>query len=255
MNTFLRAVIVEDEPHSTLALTEILHNHCHNVKVVGTADCVEEAIRIIDEVVPDIVFLDIELPPSQGFEVLERCKDRDELEVIITTAYNSFAREAIKAKVADYLYKPIDIDQLEEALQNVRSNIKARRNIDPQHDIQTNNALKIRTIEEVLWVPKSDILYFKTEGSYTTIVFESNRPPMVACKTSGYFEKLLMPEKDFTRANRAHLVRTSKITRIAIEQGTSLLELTDGTKIPITPARRDELLEVLGLIANEDTFL
>ena len=255
MNTFLRAVIVEDEPHSTLALTEILHQYCHNIRVVGTAACVEEAVRVIDEVVPDVVFLDIELPPLNGFEVLERCKDRDELEVIITTAYNSFAREAIKAKVTDYLYKPIDIDQLEEALLNVRRNIQARRKTDPQHDVQSNNGLKIRTIDEVLWVPKSEILYFKTEGSYTSIVFESGRPPMMVCKTSGYFEKMLKHDRDFTRANRAYIVRSSKITRIAIEHGLSLLELNNGHKITITPARRDELLEVLGLIADGETLL
>ncbi|MDH5604230.1 MAG: response regulator, partial [Cyclobacteriaceae bacterium] len=115
----LRIVIVEDEKHGRETLKNLLLEFCKNVEIVGMAGSVEEAVEVITREKPDVVFMDIELQTGTGFDVLDRLKGFG-FEVIFTTAFEQYAIKAIKFSSIDYLLKPIDLDELQQAVEKAR---------------------------------------------------------------------------------------------------------------------------------------
>ncbi|MGH2645161.1 MAG: LytR/AlgR family response regulator transcription factor, partial [Chitinophagaceae bacterium] len=123
----IKAVIAEDEPRNVDILKTILEDHCDNVEVVGTANSVKKAVDVIKETEPDVLFLDIEMPPHKGFEVLEKFPEVS-FDVIFITAHEEYALQAIKFAALDYLLKPINIDEVKAALKKVKPRTKGQTN-------------------------------------------------------------------------------------------------------------------------------
>ena len=117
----LKAVIVDDEMHSRETLKNLVQEFCSDVEVVGMAGSVKEALSIISAALPDLVFLDIELQPGTGFDVLTQLKDLN-FDVIFTTAFEQYAIKAVKFSSLDYLLKPIDVEELQQAVEKERIN-------------------------------------------------------------------------------------------------------------------------------------
>lgn len=238
----LRALIVEDEQASREILKAYLKKYCPSVEVVGEAADVEEALLKIRNTELDLVFLDVEMPYGNAFDLLERVGDID-FETIFVTAYNHYAIEALNAHASYYLMKPISIDELIKAVDYV-VDLK-RKEAALENDILIP---KTARIEGKITLPQqdgfevietSDILYCKADDNYTEIFLNNNKKKLVS-KTLKYFEDLLS-ESGFSRVHKSYLVNVNEITKYVKGKGGSVV-LSNGKEIMVSASKKASLL-------------
>lgn len=241
----LNAIIVEDEETSREILKNYLAKYCPSIDLKGEAGNVDEALVLIRNNDLDVVFLDVEMPFGNAFDLLDRVGDR-QFETVFVTAYNHYAIDALNAHASYYLLKPISIDKLIEAVDYV-SEIKAKEK-SLQNSIlkplQTQVAGKI-TIPlqngfEVLQM--EDILYCQADDNYTQIYLKKGK--RLVSKTLKYFEDSLA-ENGFARIHKSYLVNVNEITEYKKGKGGSVV-LSSGKEIMVSPSRKKELLAFFG---------
>ncbi|MBG42880.1 MAG: DNA-binding response regulator [Aequorivita sp.] len=241
----LNAIIVEDEETSREILKKYLEKYCPNIVLKGEAGNVDEALVLIRNNDLDVVFLDVEMPFGNAFDLLDKVGDR-QFETVFVTAYNHYAIDALNAHASYYLLKPISIDKLIEAVDYV-SEIKAKEN-SLQNSIlkplQTQVAGKI-TIPlqngfEVLQM--EEILYCQADDNYTQIFLKKGK--RLVSKTLKYFEESLS-ENGFARVHKSYLVNVNEITEYKKGKGGSVV-LSSGKEIMVSPSRKKELLAYFG---------
>lgn len=236
----IKSIIVDDEKHGRENLAGLLKEYCREINIVGEAASVEEAIKLINECKPDLIFLDIEMPGKNGFELLEHFHQFD-FEVIFVTAYDSYAIKAIRFSAADYILKPINYKELQNAVHKVAAIIRSKkenyrlRNLldniqQPQHA-----KIGLPTSDKVDFVDVNDIVYCKSEGSYTTIYLLDKQ--ILVSKNIGEFEDLLA-EHSFLRVHKTFLVNLNHVAAYLKTDG-GTLEMTGGAKIPISRRRKE----------------
>ena len=231
----LRAVIVDDEQSARESLAEIITKYCDsNIQLIGVADGVEKGIEIIEMLNPDIVFLDIELSPGSGFELLERVGNNS-FEVIFTTAYNQYALTAIKFSALDYLLKPIDIDELRNAINKASS----KKNIDRIQVLKENLKQKDSKLNKVILPTNTgyfvelldDIVRCEADSNYTDFYF-LNGKKMTVCKTLKEYEELF-EGLGFFRIHQSHLININHIKNY-LKGDTPQLIMSDGKNVTIS---------------------
>ncbi|HNP67799.1 MAG TPA: LytTR family DNA-binding domain-containing protein [Aequorivita sp.] len=241
----LNAIIVEDEETSREILKKYLAKYCPNIILKGEAANVDEALVLIRNNDLDVVFLDVEMPFGNAFDLLDKVGDR-QFETVFVTAYNHYAIDALNAHASYYLLKPISIDKLIEAVDYV-SEIKTKEN-NLQNSIlkplQTQVAGKI-TIPlqngfEVLQM--EEILYCQADDNYTQIYLKKGK--RLVSKTLKYFEDSLS-ENGFARVHKSYLVNVNEITEYKKGKGGSVV-LSSGKEIMVSPSRKKELLAYFG---------
>lgn len=241
----LNAIIVEDEETSREILKNYLAKYCPNIILKGEAANVEEALVLIRNNDLDVVFLDVEMPFGNAFDLLDKVGDR-QFETVFVTAYNQYAIDALNAHASYYLLKPISIDKLIEAVDYVTA-IKEKENALQNSilkPLQTQVAGKI-TIPlqngfEVLQM--EDILYCQADDNYTQIYLKKGK--RLVSKTLKYFEDALT-EKGFARVHKSYLVNVNEITEYKKGKGGSVV-LSSGKEIMVSPSRKKELLAYFG---------
>jgi two-component system, LytTR family, response regulator len=243
----MRAIIVDDEKNGRENLAGMLRNHCRELELAGLAASVAEAVELIKTVNPDLVFLDIEMPVANGFQLLEHF-DHFRFEVIFVTAHDQYAIRAIRFSAADYILKPIDSLELKSAVEKVARRIK-RKNEDH----------RLRELHRNLMVPSAPRIGLPMDGkiefaevgrivrcqgdsNYTHIWFDNGRHLLVA-KTLAEFEELLA-DYGFSRVHKTHLVNFNYVGSY-INNGDNLLILKNGERIPVSRRRKEAVLEVL----------
>jgi len=241
----MNAVIVDDEKNAVGALSLNLARHCPSVKLVGQAASAEEAIAVIRETRPDLVFLDVEMPRGTGFRVLEAFPDRT-FAVIFVTAYDRYAIRAIKLSALDYLLKPVDRRELVQAVERAERERASAERLRPNF-----RALKANLASrnpETLAVPTSDgyefikirtIVRLEAAGRYTEIHFLGSKPITISWNL-GEFEKLL-EGMDFFRVHHSHIIGLAHLKSFLREDG-GLAILNDGSRIPVARARKEDFL-------------
>lgn len=239
----LKAIIIEDEEQSQIAIKNMLESHRDLVSVLGIFETVAQALPFLKANDISLVFLDIELPNESGFSLFNY-KLSANLKVIFTTAYNQYAVQAFKISAVDYLLKPLDPQELKEAILKVRRldanhkmNEAYRILIDNLH--YGNNRIAISHQNGYDMVETNDILWLEAEINYTTIHLRSKRNVTVA-KTLRIFEDSLDPQK-FFRISRSAIVNIDHITRLNRNNALSIT-LSDNSTIPVSEARKEEFL-------------
>lgn len=241
----LNAILVEDEETSREILRNYLAKYCPNIVLKGEAANVDEALVLIRNNDLDIVFLDVEMPYGNAFDLLDKVGDR-QFETVFVTAYNQYAIDALNAHASYYLLKPISIDKLIEAVDYVQE-IKEKEN-RLQHSIlkplQTQVAGKI-TIPlqngfEVLQM--EEILYCQADDNYTQIFLKKGKK--LVSKTLKYFEESLSGQ-GFARVHKSYLVNVNEITEYKKGKGGSVV-LSNGKEIIVSPSRKKDLLAYFG---------
>ncbi|NJO92809.1 MAG: response regulator transcription factor [Chloroflexia bacterium] len=224
----IRAIIVEDEKRSRETLKNLLDEFCKDIEVVGMAGSVDEAVAEILEKKPDLLFLDIELQSGTGFDVLEKVKHQY-FEIIFTTAFEHYAIKAIKISSIDYLLKPIDIEELENAIEKVR-NKKDQTTYKQQLEILLNNVHKkpdenrkicVSTADGIEFLKVYDIIYCEASGSYTTIYLK-NRDKLLLSKHLKEYENLLS-DYEFMRVHNSYLVNLQEVKSFVKSDGGYIL--------------------------------
>ena len=238
----LKSIIVEDEQTSREILKNYLKKYCPNVEVLGEAANVEEALLLIRNHDLDLVFLDVEMPYGNAFDLLDKVGDIH-FETIFVTAYNNYAMDALNAHASYYLMKPISIDDLIKAVDYV-TEIRSKENALKNQVLVT----KTKSVEGKITIPQldgfevlntSDILYCKADDNYTEIYLNTNKKKLVS-KTLKYFEDALT-DSGFARVHKSYLVNVNEIVKYIKGKGGSV-ELSNGKQIMVSPAKKSELL-------------
>lgn len=237
----LRAILVEDEENSREILRNYLSKYCPKVQLLGEASNVEEALVLIRNNDLDLVFLDVEMPYGNAFDLLDKVGDR-QFETVFVTAYNHYAIDALNAHASYYLLKPISIDKLIEAVDYVLE-IKEKENslqnavLKPvQAQVTGKITIPLQNGFEVLQI--EDILYCQADDNYTNIFLKDKK--RLVSKTLKYFEDTLNGS-GFARVHKSYLVNVNAITEYKKGKGGSVV-LSNGKQIMVSPSKKKELL-------------
>ncbi|MCB0661677.1 MAG: response regulator transcription factor [Saprospiraceae bacterium] len=243
----LKALIVEDEEKSRKTLANMLNNFCEDVTILAECNSVDMAIKEIEKGKPDVVFLDIELPGKNGFELIEHYHDLT-FEVVFTTAYNNFAIKAFRLSAIDYLLKPIDLDELRNSLERVRekkSLVKSSKQLSVLKENIQNVFEKITlpTMDGLIFVDLEQIIRCEAQNNYTKFYLLNNENYLVS-RTLKYYEGLLN-DFNFFRINRTDIINLKYIKML--QKGKKLrIAMSDGAQLNLSDSRKDEFLETIG---------
>lgn len=246
-----RAVIIDDIDNSRVTLVHDIKEYCPQITVIGEADSVKSGIKILSEKKTDVVFLDIQLGDGTGFDILERLNNFD-FQVIFTTALDSYGIKAIKFSALDYLLKPIDPDELIEAVDKLEQNFKKAhvkdslnlllenlRGINPN-----NKRIALNSTEKVHMVNVSDIIRCESQGGYT-IFYLQNKEQIVVTKNLKEYETLL-EEFSFVRVHHSHLINFSFLKEYVKKDGGYAI-MSDNSQVPVSFRKRNNLLDMIGI--------
>jgi two-component system LytT family response regulator len=238
----IKALIIDDELSARESLIKVLNLYCENITVVAVGSSVEDAIDLIYRFSPDIVFLDIEMPNGNGFTLFEKIK-QPSFETIFTTAYEEFAIKAFRISALDYLTKPIDFRQLQEAIGKYRQKQKIgirEQRFELLIENMTNrpsefNKIVLPDYEGYSMINISDIIYCQADGSYTHI-YLLNGKKLTTSKLLKSIEELL-PNETFFRIHKSYLVNLNLIKRYIKVDGNQVV-LENNVKLDVSDRNR-----------------
>ncbi len=241
----IKAIIVDDETIGRMVLRNKLEIHCPTVEVIGEAADGVNAITLINRLNPTLVFLDIEMPQMNGFEMLEKLQEKD-FYLIFTTAYNQYAIKAIRYAAFDYLLKPVDIEELKTAVDKVEKNIhqklKARLDLLKENLLLPEKKMKrlaVSTLEGILFIEINNITHLEASSNYT-LIYLADKTKITASKTLKDFSELL-PSDIFHRVHNSYIVNLNYIKRYIRGDG-GQIELTDGKLIEVSRKYKDDFI-------------
>lgn len=238
----ITTIIIDDEQNARENLNLILQDNCPEVEVIALASSAEEARKLIEKHQPQLLFLDINMPNEDGFELLESIEQKN-FSVIFITAHNQFALKALKAGAIDYIEKPIDIEDLQEAVAKVKNKSAGAGQLDfgliksmledYKNDSKTDT-IAIPTLSGYEIIRTEDIVHLEADESYTKI-FLSNGKKCVSSMTIARYEKVL-DENTFYRIHKSHIINTRHHLKEFNRHEGNLAIMDDGSSIPV--ARR-----------------
>lgn len=241
----IRSIIVEDEEKGRLFLRKLLERFCEDVEIVAEAGNVRDAVELIKEEQPDLVFLDIEMPEESGLQLFYHF-DEVNFDVIFTTAYSQYAIKALRMAALDYLLKPIDLQELKIAI----NRFWEKTNKNPNHQIQLlkkqmNKFEKLALpVQDGLSLVEIDqIMRIEANGSYSNFSLAQQQPLLVSRNLKEY-EEILADHPDFIRVHRSHLINRQYVEKI-IKTKAPTLVMQDGQHITISLSRKDLIMQAL----------
>jgi two-component system LytT family response regulator len=247
----LRVVIVEDETHSREALKSLLLEFCKDIEIVGLAGDVNAAVKIIHESKPDVVFLDVELQTGTGFNVLEQVRDVH-FDIIFTTAFEQYAVQAIKLSSIDYLLKPIDIEELQQAVDKARTKKNEEDQKRKLEALMSNlestvgkKRVCLATSDGLEFINMLDIAYCEANGSYTNFHLTNGATILVSKNLKEY--ETTLSDQHFMRVHNSFLINLAEVKKFVKSEGGYIL-MKDNTQISISPKKRDEFMERMNTI-------
>jgi len=238
----IETLIVDDEPAARDALASLLALYAPQVRVIGKCKSVAEAEEFIEESPPQLVFLDIVMPKSYGFDLLKTISDRN-IQVIFTTAHNNFALRAFRTAAIDYLLKPITPEELVAAVyrateQHSLRNAKIQLEVLSQNLKGDDNQLALPTSDGYMILRLSEIMYLEADSNYTTLHLTNGEKEIVA-KTLGEFVE---PFEGYplVRVHRSYMVHLKHVRKVA--KGNFVL-MENGDLVPMSPGRKDDFMD------------
>ncbi len=244
----IKALAIDDEPAAISTLKLMVEKYVPEITTLHTTNQPVHAVTMIKTLQPELVFLDIQMPVLTGFELLKQL-DEINFEIIFTTAYDQYAIEAIRFSALDYLLKPIDAEDLKNAvarfIDNKNKKEQTRNDLYQNllHNIKSSQAefkLAISSSEGIYFYNPNQIIRLEAESNYTRFYF-IDKKPLVVAKTLGEYEEMLSPH-GFLRTHRTHLVNRSYVQSFIPE---GFLLMKDNSKVEISRRRKEEILETL----------
>lgn len=243
----LPVVLVDDEKDARKVLRSFISDYCPNLEIAGEASNVFDGFRIIRELNPKLVFLDIQLTDGTGFDLLDKFSQTN-FQVIFTTAFDQFAVKAFKYLAVDYLLKPVDPEEFVAAVDRVENQYSQQGLSQllkimqqPQPDMVFEK-IALPSAEGLTMMKVKDILRLESDGGYTTFFSIQGEKAMVT-RSIGEFEDIL-PSPSFFRVHVSHLINVGLVKKYVREDGGYIL-MEDGSRLPIARRRKDEFLAML----------
>lgn len=241
----IKAIVVDDEPKSRKNLRDLLKEYCKQVHIVGEASSATEALKLIKEDQPDLVFLDIEMPGGNGFDLLKSVHNK-QFEVIFVTAFDKYGIQAVKCCAIDYLLKPIDIFELSKAVEKAVLQIGMKNenkrllefvaNMDRPDD---EKRLAIPLADKIEFVAINRIVRLEADGNYTRF-FIDGKTEFLVCRTLKDYQDILEPY-GFIRTHQSHLINSKKISAFVKSDG-GYIVMAGGSNVPISRQKREDVL-------------
>lgn len=242
-----KAIIVDDEYRVRDVFMNLLNHYCSEIEIVGQADNINDAYNLILKEKPQVVFLDIEMPHGNGFELLQKFI-KPPFEVIFVTSYGHYAIRAIKYSALDYILKPVMVSDLQGAIIRLKERIEEKNesenfsilqeNLNPMH---LNKRIVVQTKNKTQYLYFNEILYLEADGNYTTIYLENSK--IYVAKTLKEYDDLLCDgESPFSRIHKTYIVNTNFIEKIHQGESNSVV-LKNNTNLEVSRRKKQELLE------------
>ena len=248
MKRKIRAIIVDDEEYSCESLQTLLERYCPEVTVIDTCTSAEAALKSINKYSPDLLFLDIEMPHINGFEMLKQLESVT-FQLIFTTSYDQYAIKAIRFSALDYLLKPVDREELkgavEKAIQKMEQPLPQQLNILLQKlsgSSASAQKIALPTMEGLQMVPVDFIISCASDSNYTNIFLKQEKKITVS-KTLKDIEEML-EDYSFLRVHHSFLVNTNEIERYVKGEGGYLI-MSDGSHVDVSRSRKELLMQKL----------
>jgi two-component system LytT family response regulator len=244
----IKAVIVDDEPYASQVLVTLLGRHCPGISVEAVCQHAKEAVKVIRDLKPGLVFLDIEMPHLNGFELLEMLAPV-QFHVIFTTSYDQYAIKAIRFSALDYLLKPVDMDELKTAVKKVEERLAP--SLPLQLDILLSklhqplsavNRIALPTMDGLQMIPVDTILYCTASSNYTVLILK-DRQKLTVSRTLKEIEDML-EDYPFLRVHHSCLVNLNEVKKYTRGEGGSL-SMSDGAVVDVSRSRKEVLLKRL----------
>jgi two-component system LytT family response regulator len=243
----IKAIIIDDEAHCIDTLTLQLQEYCPNVAVAASCRSAKEGLEAIQSLHPDVVFLDIEMPVMNGFQMLENLKSIP-LSVIFTTSFDQYALKAIRFSALDYLLKPVDPKELIAAVHKIQS--QPSHALPEQFDMLFSrlqqkvtlfNKIAIPTTEGYELVNCADIVYCEADDNYTRF-YMKDKKKITATRALKEVEEQLQELSHFARIHHSYMVNMNEVTRYARGEG-GYLVMGDGSTVNVSRSRKDTLMK------------
>jgi len=242
-----KVLIIDDENKTKEFIKRLLISFGHNFDIYTDGSNVESGISAINKIKPDLVFLDIQMPDGNGFDVLKGVKYK-EFEIVFITAYQEYAIQAIKFSALAYILKPIDIEELEDAVDKALTTLKKKKN-EVQFNALANNIdrgekkkLVLKTQESVYVLELKEIIRCEADKNYTSFYLESGKRILVSKTLKEY--DLLLSGHSFFRVQQSHLVNLDHINRYDKADGGAVI-MKDGSSVPLSPAKKEQFFQIL----------
>lgn len=245
----LQAILIDDEVNSIQNLERKLEEFCPAVRLVATTQRPEEAIQLIQQYKPDVVFLDIEMPRMNGFKMLEELQNID-FEIIFITAYNHYAVDAIRISAFDYLVKPVAIKDLQAAVERLIR--QKKRKSSERLEVLRNSMAELKTQENKIAIPTNEgieflqiknIIRIESSSNYSKLVMTSGQCILVT-KLLKDFEEMLLAYR-FYRVHNSHLINLVYISKYIRGDGGQIV-MQNGDIVDVSRRKKEEFLKIIG---------
>jgi two-component system LytT family response regulator len=241
-----KAIVIDDEQNAVVNIELILKEFCPDIELVGSATSPVEGLKLINELNPDILFLDIEMPGMNGFELLNSLPNRN-FDVIFVTAYNQYAIEAFKVNAIDYILKPVNIQDLIASVNKLVNSRKANESQDSKIEqlLQSmtgkqKTKLPIAGLEGIEYIDMDEIIHIEADGGYSDIYLEDRK--ITTSKNLKEIQNKLDMTK-FFRTHNSHIVNLEHVKKFSTRE--QYAEMSNGSQVPVSRRSKDEFLQTM----------
>lgn len=244
----MKAVIIDDEKRTRELIAKLIDSFELNIETFPIGENVASGLKAIEDIQPDIVFLDIQMPDGTGFDLLKMIPKK-QFELIFITAHEEFAIKAIKFSALDYILKPIDTEELKKSVEKAIESIGHKKEETQFEALQQNmqpsqkRRLVLKTQESIHVIDLDKIIRCEADRNYTSFYLLDQRKILVS-KTLKDYETLLTGY-NFLRIQQSHLINLDYVDRYDKANGGSVV-MKDGTEVPLSPNKRDIFFKILG---------
>lgn len=245
MSTNIRTIIIDDEPDSVQLMRLNIEKHFPQLEIVGSFNSSTKALQEITSLQPDLVFLDIEMPVINGFDLLEKLIPV-EFAVVFVTAYNDFAIKAFRFNALDYLVKPVNVEELKEVVTKVEKHQHIQKHqlqmLQQQFKKGTITKIAIPSQTGVTFIDLKDIVLIEAKSNYADIVLVDKRRILIS-KTLKDIQQVL-EQQQFLRIHRQYIINLNEVKHF--NRNESLLTMTTSDVLPVSRLQKDKLIEQYG---------
>lgn len=245
----LRAIVIDDIERIRKENMAIIKATCPSISIIGQADSVATGIKLIKQIAPDLVFLDVEMPDGTGFDLLQKLSPIT-FKVIFITGYEDFAIRAFRFSAIDYLLKPLDSKELVEAVKKVEDSLSKEVFDMKLHNLFSNlerpknlQKLVLKTTDKIYSVNIQDIINCESDKNYTTFHF-INSPKLIVSTNLKEYETLLSPH-NFFRTHKSHLINMAYFDHFIKSEGGNTIVMKNKTAIPLSVRKKEEFMVLL----------
>jgi two-component system LytT family response regulator len=245
----LRAVVIDDIEKIRKENIAIIKSSCPGISIIGQADSVASGIKLIQQLTPDLVFLDVEMPDGTGFDLLQKLSPIA-FKVIFITGYEDFAIRAFRFSAIDYLLKPLDRQELIEAVKKAEDSLGKEVFDVKLHNLFSNlerpknlQKLILKTADKIYSINIQDIVNCESDKNYTTFHF-INAPKLVVSTNLKEYETLLSPH-NFFRTHKSHLINMAYFDHFIKSEGGNTIVMKNKTAIPLSVRKKEEFMVLL----------